>query len=69
MHISRLSCLVLTAAASSIALVQIHVSPLPDQNFQGHKARPGQLRRIETPSRIAHKILTSTSRSHYRKEC
>lgn len=25
----------MTAAASSIALVQIHASPLPDQNFQG----------------------------------
>jgi len=35
MHISRLSSLVLTAAASSIAVVQIHASPLPDQNFQG----------------------------------
>src|ERR1700757_5159674 len=35
MHISRLSSLVLTAAASSIAVLQIHASPLPDQNFQG----------------------------------
>ena len=35
MHISRLSSLVLTAAASSIAVVQIHAWPLPDQNFQG----------------------------------
>jgi hypothetical protein len=34
MHISRLSSLVLTAAASSIAVMQIHASPLPDQNFQ-----------------------------------
>src|SRR5437879_10734834 len=40
MHTSRLSSLVLTAAASSIAVMQIHASPLPDQNFQGSETRP-----------------------------
>src|SRR5882724_7074127 len=55
MHISRLSSLVLTAAASSIAVVQFHASPLPDQNFQGAQSetRPvtqdGNSRQDRTP--------------------
>jgi hypothetical protein len=35
MHILRLASFVLTAAASSIAVMQIHASPWPGQNFQG----------------------------------
>jgi hypothetical protein len=35
MHISRLSSLLLTAAASSIVVMQIRASPSPDRNFQG----------------------------------
>src|SRR2546427_10347626 len=35
MHILRLASFVLTAAASSIAVMQIHASPWPGQNLQG----------------------------------
>jgi len=40
MYILRLTAFALTAAASSIAVMQIHASPLPDQNFQGSETRP-----------------------------